>query len=821
MQQEMFADIVFPLPVNHAFTYHIPPDLRGNAKIGSRVIAPFGSRKLTGFITGLKDESGLRETKDLQDILDLEPILSDEIIKLAKWISSYYLCSLGEALKVTLPTTLLQASKKFVEPATDRAELIADQLASKAPRQAQILRYLSKSGKLSVDHLKRRIGAGNLFSSINQLEANGLLQVYDQMPATAKPKCERFVRTTCNENGNNFSTETANSKSRAPKQVQCLEYLHDRGGEIPLREVLQKCQATLSSIRALEKKGYVELVNKEVQRDFYQNMRFAPPPKIQLNEEQSTALREINLAIERDQFEAFLLFGVTGSGKTQVYIEALYKVLAKGKQAIVLVPEISLTPQTVRRFRVHFKEKVAVLHSAMSVGERYDSWRRLKQGAARVAIGPRSAIFAPLENVGLIVVDEEQESSYKQSDSPPRYHARDVAVVRAQHSNAVVVLGSATPSAESYHNTQIGKYRLLELKCRIDDVPLPAVEILDLRKEKRLSGKKGEPIFSRSLAHKIEDRLAKKEQIILLLNRRGFSSFIKCKDCGYVENCEKCQITLTYHKKGHRLRCHYCGFTEKAPEVCPECTASDILFLGHGTQRVEEGLAAKFPSARVVRMDLDTTSRKWAHDRILRDFESGKYDILLGTQMVAKGLDFQRVTLVGVINADTGLLFPDFRASERTFQLLTQVAGRAGRKDLPGEVVIQTYSPDSFCLSCARSHDFVRFYDGEVSDRRVLLYPPFARIICILFKGKEEPKVIEAARKYADVIKSIKGPLKVLGPIPSPIAKIQNKYRWQILIKGGGRSIRQGVSDANRLFKDKYKTRGVDVAVDVDPVSLI
>jgi primosomal protein N' (replication factor Y) len=828
MEKE-FAEIVFPLPVNQTFTYRVPADLRSVAEVGCRVIAPFGPRRLTGFILEFKNESHLKELKDVQDVLDLEPLFSAEIIELAKWISEYYLCSPGEALKSTIPSVFVVASKKYVAPLNADVEELAQSIAVSAPRQAQILRYLAKSGKISIDLLKKKIGAKSLISSINQLELKGWVRVDHILGRSkAKPKLGKFVRLiseSLNENGLTHQIESL--KISAPKQAQCLIYLQEAGKEIRLNEVMRQTGITSSSLKSLVKNNLIEIFEKELIRDYYESNSIAIPTPIVLNEEQRCALNQVSEAIQNEKFETFLLYGVTGSGKTQIYIEAIYKTLEKNKDAIVLVPEIALTPQTVQRFRSHFKENVAVLHSAMSEGERYDSWRRLKEGTARVAVGPRSAVFAPLKNIGLIVVDEEHEASYKQSDSAQRYHARDVAVMRAKFSNAVVVLGSATPSAESYFNARIGKYQLLELSRRVDDVPLPEVTILDLLKEKRLSGKKTEPIFSRLLAQKIEEKLNKQEQIILLLNRRGFSSFIKCKDCGFIGNCDNCNITLTYHLRGYRLRCHYCGFSKKAPKVCPDCLGSDILFRGVGTQKVEEALKEQFKEARVVRMDMDTTSKKWSHDRILHDFDVGKYDILLGTQMVAKGLDFQRVTLVGVINADIGLLIPDFRSSERTFQLLTQVAGRAGRKDLAGEVIIQTYSPHSSCLLCAQKHDFKRFFHGEISERRELDYPPFGRINSILFRGIDEAKVIKASQNYANVIKSLKGPFKVLGPTPSPIVKIKNQYRWQIILKGekhsdpAGKHMKQAIRQAEVLFKSEYKSRGVKIVVDVDPVSLI
>lgn len=821
-----YVNVVFPLPIEQAFTYLLPEDLKEVAQIGCRVIAPFGPRRLTGFITEFCAQPSVSELKEIQDVVDLQPVVSPEMLALAKWIAGYYLCSLGEALKVTLPAGFLQASQKVIRLFDVDAEKEAAQIERTAPRQAQILRYVAKSGDISLPQLKRKIGARSLISSLNQLEQRGFLNVtekFKNMPM--KPKTEKYVR--LRANGNALREEITQIESTAPKQVSCLQYLKENGPEALQSDLLKQAQAPLSSLKSLEKKNLIEFFTKTVTRDYYSRLPVKPPQKLTLNAEQSAALREIEKPVQAGAFQAFLLHGITGSGKTQVYIEAIYRVLEKGRDAIVLVPEISLTPQTVQRFRSHFKDQVAVLHSAMSQGERVDSWRRLQSGQAKVAIGPRSAIFAPLKNVGLIVVDEEHESSYKQGDTNPRYHARDVAVVRAKQNDAVVILGSATPSTESYFNALQGKYELLDLKRRINDVPLPEVKVIDMLKERRLSGQNATPVLSRLLRNKIEQKLAAQEQVILLLNRRGFSSYIKCRECGYVEECEHCNITMTFHLHGRRLRCHYCGSTQKAPSVCPDCRGEDILFRGIGTQQVEQDLTASFPQSRIVRMDLDTTSRKWSHDRILQGFGQGKYDILLGTQMVAKGLDFHRVTLVGVINADIGLLLPDFRSTERTFQLLTQVAGRAGRRDLPGEVIIQTFSPDSFCLDCAKKHDFSTFFSVELQARQELGYPPFGKIVYILFKGEEENSVAQAARFFGDILKSAQHSAQILGPIPSPIAKIKNKYRWQILVKANreldqsGRRLRETVQRAEQRYKQEARFRDVNVIFDVDPMAVI
>ena len=820
---ETYVNVALPLPLNKTFTYLVPRELTSLAKIGSRVIAPFGARRLTGFIVEITDKTELEQVKAVEDILDLKPLISGEMLKLAGWISGYYLCSLGEVLKSMVPGFFMKASKSMVEICTEEAEIEAAKLEKSAPRQAQTLRYIAKNRKISVNELRRRMGTKSIDSSLNQLESIGLVKVQQFMTSSKlKPRVEKYVRL-LPENFDEIKIEVL--KKRAAKQASCLRYLQVKKEDILQKELLKQTGSALASLKALEKSNLIRFIQKEVVRDYYGSNNVEEPKPISPNDEQKAALKQIEVPIREERFETFLLFGVTGSGKTQVYIEAIYKTLEKGKDAIVLVPEIALTPQTVARFRAHFKDKVAVLHSAMSSGERLDSWRLLQEGKARVAIGPRSAVFAPLKNVGLIVVDEEHEGSYKQ-DTSPRYHARDVAVVRAKFAQAVVILGSATPSAESFYNAKTEKYKLIELRRRVNNVPLPDVKILDMHKERRLSGKK-ETIFSRLLAAKIEEKIARKEQIILLLNRRGFSSYIKCRDCSYIEECADCQITLTFHLTGHRLRCHYCGFSKRAPEKCAECRGVDIQFRGIGTQRVETELRNQFPKARVVRMDMDTTSGKWSHDKILKEFGEGKYDILLGTQMVAKGLDFHKVTLVGVIDADVGMLIPDFRSSERTFQLLTQVAGRAGRSYLPGEVIIQSYFPHNFCLNCALTHDFIRFFRGEVLERRELMYPPFGRIICLLFSGENELKVKQTAQEFEKALKKQKGYFQILGPTASPIPKIKRRFRWQILLKGdkgrdaNGKILKNAIQNAHGMIKEENKSREVRIAIDVDPVSII
>lgn len=821
-----FADVVFPNTVDRAFTYAIPAELDSIACVGCRAVAPFGSRTLTGFIIARKDETELDSVKALKDVLDMHAIITDEMMRLAYWIADYYMAPLAECLRAMIPAGLMQTSQQSVELNSDWAEIEMVRLQNKAPLQSAILRHLLKVRRSTVEQLRKQVGGTSLHSSLRTLEQRQLIRLRQVLPGDrAKKKQEKYIRLASQEREVDALMDELSRK--APLQAKCLTYLVAQKTEVLQKTLMEKTGASWAVIKALQEKQLIRPVYKTVLRDYYGGIEAQAPPRLILTEEQAGALSSIVATLSQKRFETFLLFGVTGSGKTQVYIEAIKQALAAGKDAIVLVPEISLTPQIVQRFRAHFQDNVAVLHSAMSAGERFDSWQRIRDGSAHVAIGPRSAVFAPLKNVGLIIVDEEHEASYKQSDTAPRYHARDIAVVRANFANAAVVLGSATPSAESFYNAQAGKYTLLELTRRVNDIAMPEVHIIDMQKERRLSGSRQEIIFSRLLANKIKEKTTLRQQVILLLNRRGFSSFIKCRECEFIEECEHCNITLTYHKHGHELCCHYCGYSKRAPEMCPNCLSPDIIFQGLGTQKVEAALKERFPEIRCVRMDLDTTRRKWSHDRILNDFGEGKYDVLLGTQMVAKGLDFDRVTLVGVINADIGMLMPDFRASERTFQLLTQVAGRAGRRQLVGEVIIQSYVPDSFCLLCAKTHDFHKFYQGEIYERRELHYPPFARMVCVHFRGEDETRVLNAAGRFAQEMKSTAKSSRVLGPSPAALVRLQDVYRYQVTLKadrqedGSGRAMRHAVRNGVSWFESTFKPNEVKLIVDVDPISMM
>lgn len=619
---------------------------------------------------------------------------------------------------------------------------------------------------------------------------------------------------------------------RGARQRAILEILLEKAEEdetdILKKDLLKAASAATSSLNRLVEQGMVEILEKEVIRTPF-GMASAPtkpPRRHDLHPAQKEALRAIKEATSVGRFATFLLHGITGSGKTEVYIEALKPVLARGQTGIVLVPEISLTPQTVRRFRSHLGDRVAVLHSKMSLGERYDTWRKLRDGAYSVAIGPRSAVLAPLENLGLIVVDEEHEPSYKQFDPAPRYHARDVAVVRARNNDAVCVLGSATPSLESYQNALRGKYTLLRMPERVPlaggrQAQLPRVKRVDLAKERGKGTLVG--TFSRMLREGISDRLERGEQVMLMLNRRGYAPILECQTCGWVPQCRDCAVSLTLHKRRQHLRCHYCGFAKRVPYECPECGEADFALLGTGTQRVETEVEELFPEARIVRMDLDTTSTKGSHFKILKRFGDGEADILVGTQMIAKGLDFPNVTLVGIINADTRLLMPDFRAAEHTFHLLAQVSGRSGRAEKAGEVILQTRNPRHDVIQRACRHDFEGFAQRELAERRQLGYPPFGRMIAIEFKGPEERAAETTAERWTEELRSAPpGGILVLGPEAAFISRLKKNYRFQTILKLGSGSDPASVKERLKATSEKVKGIGkTRIVVDVDPVSLL
>ena len=610
-----------------------------------------------------------------------------------------------------------------------------------------------------------------------------------------------------------------NGKIKSEKQKRAIEFLKENEGATASEvEMFTDCSKAI--LKTLEKNGYLEFIEKIVERDPLENKKIEKTAKLKLTNEQEKAFEKINQSIQKNKYEEFLLYGVTGSGKTEIYLQLIEKVLEKGKTAIMLVPEISLTPQTINRFISRFgKETLAVLHSKLSIGERYDEWNKIKEGKANIIIGARSAIFAPTENVGIIIIDEEHDSSYK-SESSPRYSAKEIASILAKHGNFPVVLGSATPNMTTYYKAQNNEITMLTLTKRANNSSLPEVKIIDLKQELAEGNRS---ILSTELYEEMKANLKNKRQTILFLNRRGFSTFIMCRECGYTMQCKNCNISMTYHRFENKLKCHYCGYEEQVATICPNCQSTKIRYFGTGTQKIEEEVHKIFPEATTIRMDVDTVTKKNSHEDILEKFKNENIDILIGTQMIVKGHHFPNVTLVGVIAADTSLNIDDYRANERTFQILTQVAGRAGREKLPGKVIIQTYNPDNFSIDLAQNQDYKAFYDIEIALRNQLKYPPFCDIIVISFTGINEKELISTSEYVYKLLeaKMDKEKYNVYRPVPSPIDKIQNKIRWRMIIKG--KMTLKAYEDINQVLANVYSKniKNTKVWADINPNSMI
>ena len=794
----MIARVSLEIALRREFDYVIPPELAGQVDVGSRVQVPFGPRRILGVVTAMAEESGQANLKAIVKIIGGQTLVTPKVLQLARWIGNYYCCAPETALKSVLPEAVRGEDAGWRE-------------------------------RLSVR----------------------MLPVTGDFP-------------------------------KLPKRQQAVWKIIEERGEIRLAELIELAGTTAATVRKLEDCSLIEITSEVSERDPYAREQILPSQPLVLNPSQAAALAQITRAmgetgLPRDRRETrwpdpspgtsalaappanpagsqgprtgsrfdpktFLLFGVTGSGKTEIYLQAIAQALEQGKGAIVLVPEIALTPQTVERFKARFSSGklqtlVAVLHSHLSAGERHDEWHKIRQGRARIVIGARSAIFAPVEPLGLIVVDEEHEHTYKQEEAP-RYNARDVAVMRGQLENAVVVLGSATPSMESYYNCRRGKFTLLEMPQRVDDQKMPLVRVVDMRQTRRDG--KGPPIFSPQLKEAITQRLERKEQTILFLNRRGYSSSLLCEKCGHVCGCPNCSVALTYHRPEQVLRCHVCGHHERVPPACPneKCKNPGIRYSGLGTQKVEEVLGKLFPAARIRRMDADVMKRKDDYRRVLGEFRAGRIDILIGTQMIAKGLHFPNVTLVGIIFADMALHLPDFRAGERTFQLLTQVSGRAGRGDVEGEVFVQAFTPFHPAIQYARRHDFVGFYEQEMEFREQLKYPPAGRAALLTLKGRNEDKVKFSAEHVKRLVEAgapgtksggatteagteigrAISDLIIAGPAPAPLLRAENQYRYQILLRT--RAMSRLSQLLAQITTGLTLPDDVTLAVDIDPVDL-
>ncbi|MBL3642003.1 primosomal protein N' [Bacillus sp. RHFB] len=761
------ASVIVDVPAKQTdreFDYRIPEKWNQVIKPGMRVIVPFGPRMVQGFVTGLKAKSDFAKLRFIKEPMDLEPILNDELLQLGDWLTKESMCFKISALQAMLPAAMKAKYEKVIKVVEDKK----DQL----PPSIQNL--FGKNDSLSW----KDVIEGENASLVQKEMQNGNLELEYNVKNRLNKKTVRVIKSLLSPM--ELKEMASAISSHAKKQQELLQYFIEHQEPIPLKELLELMNTSSGTVKSLVSKGALAEMDQEIYRDPYENRAFEKSMPFTLTAEQTAALKPIQEKIHHDEHDVFLLYGVTGSGKTEVYLQAIASVIEKGKEAIMLVPEISLTPQTVKRFKERFGEQVAVMHSGLSVGEKYDEWRKIHRKEVKVVVGARSAVFAPFENLGLVIIDEEHESSYKQEETP-RYHARDVAIERAKSYGCPVILGSATPTLESFARAKKNVYKLLTLSQRMNKNALPAVDIVDMREELRTGNRS---MFSELLFTKLKDRLDKGEQTVLMLNKRGHSSFVMCRSCGLVINCPNCDISLTYHRFNDIMKCHYCGFEEGMPSVCPECESEHIRFFGTGTQKVEEELAKILPEARVIRMDVDTTSKKGSHERLLNAFGEGKADILLGTQMIAKGLDFPNITLVGVLSADTMLHLPDFRSSEKTFQLLTQVSGRAGRHQLPGEVVIQTYTPEHYSIELSALQDYDAFYEREMYLRRQSHYPPYYYVVLITVSHEDLMKTVSVTEKITNYLGSrLNRDSVVLGPVASPISRINNRYRYQCLIK--------------------------------------
>jgi primosomal protein N' (replication factor Y) (superfamily II helicase) len=801
------ASVIVDVPAKQtdkAFDYLVPKQWEDMIQPGMRVIVPFGPRKIQGFVIEVKSTSEVKKLRELVEPMDLEPVLNDELLKLGDWLAENTLSFKIFAFQVMLPAALKAKYEKKVKLAegVDLSDL-----------PLKLHPYFKNGGMLDWDDAIKN----GIVPHLQREAAKGLLEVVYLVKERVKKKQMKFITPLVSKE--DLLAEIQRLPANAQKQKQVLEYFISHHHEVEMRKLSAELNVSLSTIKALSTKNLLVETEKETYRDPFKDRHFERTGPLPLTEAQKKAITPILHAIQHREHEVFLLYGVTGSGKTEIYLQSIQEVINNGKEAIVLVPEISLTPQMVNRFKGRFGDMVAVLHSGLSAGEKYDEWRKIQRKEVKVVVGARSAIFAPFENIGIIIIDEEHETSYKQEEMP-RYHARDVAIKRAQTYNCPVVLGSATPSLESFARAKKKVYQLLSLPVRMNNKALPTVEIVDMREELRAGNRS---MFSRKLFELLKDRLEKKQQSVLFLNKRGHSSFVMCRDCGYVVNCPKCDISLTYHRAGVQMKCHYCGYESVVPRACPECNSEYIRFFGTGTQKVEEELGKILPEAKVIRMDVDTTSRKGSHERLLKEFQDGKADILLGTQMIAKGLDFPNITLVGVLSADTMLHLPDFRSSEKTFQLLTQVSGRAGRHQLPGEVIIQTYTPEHYSIQLAGQQDYTQFFQQEMMVRRAHHYPPYYFLTLITVSHEQLLTAVSTTEKIVRYVRSqLSSDAVVLGPSVSPIAKINNRYRYQCLIKY---KREPNLTKTLKMILDQYQKEatkdGLLVSVDVNPFILM
>ena len=801
----VFCEVSLPVPLDRAFTYEIPAPLRHRLQAGCRVMVPFGPKKLAGVVLRVHGDKPEIQTRQVLRLLDEEPAIDAQMLRLAQWISAYYCAPLGEVLRGMTPLAAEVRQTKTCA-LTSAGRDAARQLLIGTPGEApavQLLRLLDQR-PLSAAYLERKVPRSK--EALRSLVRRGFVEL--EVDSESRDP----LRSPSSRLRAEFRRRPAEGKlTRSEREL--LSYLELHPGSHNLQDLEATVPHASTAARAMARRELIVL------RPEAPSMFSGPArPDHTLNVHQQLAYERVRGCVEAGRFHAFLLHGVTGSGKTEVYLRLIDCCLELNRGALMLVPEIGLTPAVAGQFYQRFGDRVAILHSAFTGTERAEQWRRIHRGEAGVVVGTRSSVFAPVRNLGLVIVDEEHDHSYKQEETP-RYNGRDVAVVRARDAGAAVVLGSATPSLESGHNAETGKYTMLELPERIEQRPLPRVELIDMRQEFLETRKQS--TFSRALLAAIRERLEAGEQTMVLLNRRGFSSFACCRACGERVQCRDCAVTLTWHRRDRRMLCHYCGYAERVPERCPKCDSEYIQFLGVGSERVEDELGREFPKARVARMDRDTVSRRQHFETILRDFRDGRYDILVGTQMIAKGHDIPSVTLVGIINADIGLGLPDFRSAERTFQLLTQAAGRAGRGETPGMVLLQTINPEHYAVRYAAAQDYARFYVKEIEFRRLMRYPPYSALANLLIRSQSAEEALRLSSELGQHLGAQAEGLRVMGPGAAPVPKLKREFRYQLLLKAASRKRLNEALQTSRRFAAGRNWPATALVIDVDPLSLL
>ena len=806
------AKVIVDVPTmqtDQPFTYLVPENLNEQLAVGMRVEVPFGNgnRHVQGFVLAIEpmaamvlDETNV-QLKELVAVLDLKPVLNTEMLALADYMKEKTFAFKITCLQTMLPSVMRADYQKYIYLTDELSEELQDQL-------------FYGLEEISWDQAQER----GLLPQLMALRKQQKVDIRYEVTTRNKVKMVRFIQAA--KEFEQLEEIRLGLRKGAKKKEQLLYYLQRLGTEkITAVKEMKELGFSTALLNEAAKNGWLTFIEKEAYRDPFANQTFENTTALSLNAEQQVAVETILQSVQEQQSQTYLLEGITGSGKTEVYLQVIAEVLNQGKTAIMLVPEISLTPQMVQRFKSRFGEHVAVMHSGLSQGEKYDEWRKIERGEAEVVVGARSAIFAPIENIGVIIIDEEHEASYKQEETP-RYHARDLAIWRSEYHHCPVVLGSATPSLESRARAQKNVYQRLRLTQRANQAAtLPTIDVVDMRQEVENGNVSS---FSMSLQEKLQERLEKNEQSVLLLNRRGYSSFVMCRDCGYVLPCPNCDISLTLHMDSKTMKCHYCGHEERIPYRCPNCGQDKIRYYGTGTQKVEEELQTLLPDSRILRMDVDTTRRKGAHEKILRTFGEGQADILLGTQMIAKGLDFPNVTLVGVLNADTALNLPDFRSSERTFQLLTQVSGRAGRAEKPGEVIIQSFNPEHYAIQLAKAQDYEDFYTKEMYIRHRGDYPPYYFTVQITASHPEENEAAKQMFQIATKLKQGLSPQAILlGPTPNAIMRVNNRYFYQVIIKYKQEPMLQPLLKEILTDTQRATARGLKLSIDAEPMNFI